>query len=202
MPHTSYPIPHTHNQQPKMNSSAAHIVLVGLPGSGKSTLGRTVAKALGCLFIDLDTAIEEKEQMWVPDIFNQKGEAYFREIESKTLRELLNLPGPLVLATGGGAPCFFDNMELIGQKACSIYLEVSFDELAQRLFAQGVARRPLLEGVANPGELVKLLKEKFAYRLPYYKKAGLHFQNTAEASVDSLLEKVQACLKESGSLKN
>lgn len=185
-----------------MNSRAVHIVLVGLPGSGKSTLGREVANAFGYLFIDLDTAIEEKEQMWVADIFSRKGEAYFREVEANTLRELLNLPEPLVIATGGGAPCFFDNMDLIQRQSCSVYLEVPFDELAQRLFAQGVAKRPLLEGVATREALVKLLEEKFTYRLPYYQKAGLRFRNTAKASVDSLLRKVQACLNESGGLKS
>lgn len=185
-----------------MNSKAAHIVLVGLPGSGKSTLGRVIANAFGYLFIDLDTAIEEKEQMWVTDIFSRKGEAYFREVEAGTLRELLNLPGPLVIATGGGTPCFFDNMELIQRQSCSVYMEVPFDELAHRLFAQGVAKRPLLEGVATQEALVKLLKEKFTYRLPYYQKADLRFQNTAEASADNLLREVQACLTESGGLKS
>lgn len=158
-------------------------------------MGRLLANALGFPFVDLDTAIGEMEGMPVPEIFSQKGEDYFREVEASTLRELLDLPGPLVVATGGGAPCFFNNMELIRQQACSIYLEVSFEELAQRLLAEGVEKRPLLQGLRSRTELVRLLEEKFAYRLPYYKKAGLHFQNTTEAFVDGLVGKVQACLK-------
>jgi shikimate kinase len=177
-----------------LNSKAAHIVLVGLPGSGKSTMGKKLSDRLGYPFIDLDMVVEEKEGMSVPQLFSKKGEEYFREVESNCLRALLEAEQSFVLATGGGAPCFFNNMERIQQQTCSVYLEVSFEELALRLFAEGVVSRPLLQGVATQQELVPFLKEKFTYRLAYYQKAKLHFRNAAGAKTEDLLKEIQACL--------
>lgn len=169
-------------------------MLVGLPGSGKSTLGKKLAAELALPFFDLDTVIEQKEGMPVPALFSQKGEEYFRRVEADSLRTLLKAEQSYVLATGGGAPCFFNNMESIQQEACSVYLEVSFEELAQRLFAEGIAKRPLLQGVSGQQELVPFLKEKFGYRLPYYQKAAIHFHNRAEASIKGLVNEIQDCL--------
>ena len=178
-----------------MNPHAVHIVLMGLPGSGKSTLGKKLAQIMGLPFIDLDTAIEEMEGLAVPELFSRKGEDYFRQAEANCLRALLDNENSYVLATGGGAPCFFDNLERIQQKACSVYLQVSFEDLAQRLLAQGVAKRPLLEGVATEQELMRLLEKKFSYRLAYYQKADLHFRNSAGASLEQLLQAIKACLR-------
>jgi shikimate kinase len=177
-----------------LNLKAAHIVLVGLPGSGKSTMGKKLSDCLGVSFFDLDGVVEEKEGMPVPELFSKRGEEYFRQVESNCLRALLEAEQSFVLATGGGAPCFFNNMERIQQQACSVYLEVSFEELAQRLFAEGVVKRPLLKGVATKQELEAFLKDKFAYRLAYYQKAKLHFRNAAGAKTGDLLKKIQACL--------
>ncbi len=178
-----------------MYSKAAHIVLVGLPGSGKSTLGKELARKMDLPFVDLDAAIEEREGLPVAEIFSKKGEDFFRQLEAESLRTLLETVQPMVLATGGGAPCFFHNMGLINQKGCSVYLEVSFEALAQRLLAQGVAKRPLLEGVASRQELVELLERKFSYRIPFYKKADLHYHNTAAAHPEALLKEIKACLE-------
>lgn len=168
--------------------------MVGLPGSGKSTLGKKLAGELGFRFIDLDTVVEEKEGLPVPELFSQKGEAYFRKAEANSLRTLLESEQNYVLATGGGAPCFFNNMEHIQQQACSVYLEVPFEELAPRLLAEGIAKRPLLQGVASLQDLIPFLKEKFAYRLPYYQKADIHFHNSTEASLEALVQEIQAHL--------
>ena len=168
--------------------------MVGLPGSGKSTLGKSLAQSLGLPFIDLDSIIEEKEGMPIPELFRKKGEAYFRQVEANCLRDLLNSEEDFVLATGGGAPCFFDNMERIQQQACSVYLEVSFEELAQRLFTEGVEKRPLLQEVATQQDLVPFLEEKFSYRIAWYKKAKLHFRNSAGVPLGALVQEIQACL--------
>ena len=172
-----------------------NIVLVGLPGSGKSTLGRELSARLGVPFIDLDKVIEDTEGASVPHIFSAKGEKYFRELEAKCLARELEERKGMILATGGGAPCFHGNMELILRKGLSIYLEVPFKELAGRLFTEGVEKRPLLEGIKAPDGLVSLLEEKFSYRIPFYKKADLHFLNTSDSSIPELIKKIQASKK-------
>ncbi len=172
-----------------------NIILVGLPGCGKSTLGRRLSGRLQMPYIDLDKVIEEKEGISVPEIFGGKGEEYFRKLEAECLVQELDKQQGIILATGGGAPCFHGNMDVILAKGISIYLEVPFEELAKRLFAQGVEKRPLLEGIKEPAGLVSLLEEKFAYRIPYYKKADLHFLNSSRSPVAELVEKIQASPK-------
>lgn len=175
-----------------MSPENRHIILVGLPGSGKSTVGKALAQALRLPFTDLDAAIVQKLGMSIPDVFSREGEAFFREQEALCLREILDAEEKVVLATGGGAPCFHQNMELIISRGLSIYLSVPYLELAQRLLAQGVDKRPLLEGVREPEALAVLLENKFAYRIPYYQKAGLQFSNISNASIEELIKEVQA----------
>lgn len=167
-----------------------------MPGSGKSTAGKFLAGELGLPFLDLDAVIEQEEGLPIPEIFGGKGETYFRELEARCLRKVLEGPSGKVLATGGGAPCFHKNMEVILEKGLSVYLEVPFEELAKRLFAEGVEKRPLLGGLSNSAALVSLLEEKFAYRIPFYKKADLHFLNSAENSPEGLLKEVQVRIKQ------
>ncbi|WP_017732028.1 shikimate kinase [Nafulsella turpanensis] len=175
-----------------MTLKPAHIVLVGMPGSGKSTLGKILARELHLPFLDLDSRIEEREGQSVPAIFGEKGEEYFRKVERECLQEVLDWPEAVVLASGGGAPCFFDNMELIRKQSVSVYLKVSFPELAERLLTEGAEKRPLLQGYTETEKLAIFLEEKFAYRLPFYKKANLHFHNHAQADVQELVGKIQA----------
>lgn len=177
------------------DSRLKKVVLIGLPGCGKSTLGKVLARKFHLPFIDLDTVIEQEEGMVVPEIFSLKGEKYFRELEASCLRKTLDRQGGMILATGGGAPCFHDNMDLILEKGQSIYLEVPFELLAKRLFAEGVEKRPLLKGIKETEDLVRLLEEKFAYRIPYYQKADLHIQNTS--AIEELVEKIQARINKS-----
>lgn len=175
-----------------MDSENKHIILVGLPGSGKSTLGKALSRALKLPFRDLDAAIVEKLGMSIPDVFSAEGEVFFREQEALCLREILEAEEKVVLATGGGAPCYHQNMELMLSRGLTIYLAVPYVALAQRLLAQGVTTRPLLEGVQEPEALALLLENKFGHRIPYYQKADLHFMNTSNASIEELIKKVQA----------
>ncbi|MEP2025618.1 shikimate kinase, partial [Reichenbachiella sp.] len=87
------------------------IFLIGMPGSGKSTLGKELAEKLGRNFFDLDAEIERMAGWVIPDIFAQVGEDYFRELENSVLLMLIRLNEPAVIATGGGAPCFYDNID-------------------------------------------------------------------------------------------
>ena len=97
------------------------IFLIGLPGSGKSTIGKSLALELSYPFIDLDLDIEKAEGRTIKQIFKQMHEGYFRQLESKALKKYCQSQDSFVMATGGGAPCFFDNMEQINQAGKSVF---------------------------------------------------------------------------------
>ena len=150
------------------------IILVGLPGSGKSTLGRKLAGQLGFPFYDLDELIEQREGSSIADIFYGKGEGYFRNLETEVLEEYLRSGEALVMATGGGAPCFNDNMERINkqQDAISVFLDVPLPRIMERLTHGEVALRPLFQGL-DTGEISARLKDLYAERVHYYDQAKI-----------------------------
>ena len=155
-------------------------------------MGKKLAEELYLPFQDLDTLIEEAEGMKVPAVFEEKGEEHFRLVERHCLQRVLEEGQAVVLASGGGAPCFHHNMELIKEKSVSIYLEVPFSVLAERLWAEGIERRPLLRECADVDGLEKFLKEKFEWRIPFYKKADLYFPHHAHADLQELVKEIQA----------
>lgn len=148
------------------------VVLVGLPGSGKSTFGRQLAQELGFPFLDLDQQIEEKYLIKIPDIFSVYGEGKFREWETLTLVELLDRDSSFVLASGGGAPCFNDNMDLINSKSISVYLDVPLESISQRLQVSKVQNRPMFQGL-DQGEIILKLKSLLVSREHFYNQAKI-----------------------------
>src|SRR5687768_14013749 len=144
------------------------IFLIGMPGSGKSTLGKQLAAELSLLFIDLDTEIEKEEGQIVKDIFSSKGEDYFRLAESKALKKIIASYKSFVLATGGGAPCFHNGIDIINNAGISIFLDVSVKELVSRV--QNNTDRPLLNNESKV-ELEEKLKHLLEKRLKIYKQA-------------------------------
>ncbi len=148
------------------------IVLVGLPGSGKSTFGKQLARKLNFVFFDLDSAIESGEGKEIRQIFEESGEGVFRNIESKYLGKILDGVEGFVLSTGGGTPCFNDNMDLINNKALSVFLDVSLDEVHRRLADNGKGKRPLFAGM-DSGELTLKLKNLEVERRGYYLQAKI-----------------------------
>ena len=100
------------------------LFLIGLPGSGKSTIGKELATALGILFVDLDLELEKQEGKKITSIFKNDGENFFRQIESALLKKWCISPSDFVMATGGGAPCYLNNMELIKKSGISFFLDV------------------------------------------------------------------------------
>ncbi len=144
------------------------IYLVGYMGSGKSTLGRELASRLGLSFIDMDQFIEKTYCKTVPELFSDEGEMKFREKEQHCLHALAERNN-VVIATGGGAPCFFDNMELMNRTGCCVFLDVEPEELAARLLRGNVVR-PLIQG-KNKQELIRTIEEMMAKRRPFYEKA-------------------------------
>lgn len=148
------------------------VVLVGLPGSGKSTFGRQLAQELGFPFLDLDQQIEEKYLMKIPEIFSIYGEGKFRDWETETLSDLLGRESSFILASGGGAPCFNDNMDLINSKSVSVYLDVPLESISQRLQASKVQNRPMFQGL-DQGEIILKLKSLLVSREYFYNQAKI-----------------------------
>ena len=148
---------------------SGHLSLVGLPGAGKTTLGRQLAAHFNRPFLDLDAAIEAQAGRSVRTIFAEDGEAGFRAVEAAVLRAALAHPGPpLVLATGGGTPCFHDNMALLNQAGPTLWLDVPVATLAARLPPDEVAKRPLL---AAAGGAEAWLRETLTARKGFYARA-------------------------------
>ena len=142
---------------------------MGLPGAGKTTLGRQLAAHFNRPFLDLDHAIEARTGRGVREIFAEEGEAGFRAIEATTLRAVLAAGGPpLVLATGGGTPCFHDSMALLNQAGITLWLDVPVAVLAARLAPEEVAKRPL---IAAAGGAEAWLRETLAARKGFYAQA-------------------------------
>ena len=138
-------------------------------GSGKSTLGKKLANKLNQPFFDLDVVIEEKENKTITQLFEEKGEEYFRELEHQTLKELISENPQFVLSLGGGAPCFKNNMQLINANGKSVYLKYNAGILYSRL-VNAKAKRPLLQGKSDE-ELKQFISEKLTEREIFYNKA-------------------------------
>ncbi len=143
-----------------------------MPGSGKSKVGQKLAEMLSLDFIDLDTVIEKEEQREIVEIFKNSGEAYFREIEQKLLKAESNKNENLVIATGGGAPCFFDNMEFMNRNGTTVFLDVPVTMIYQHLLEKGTESRPLLKDKQNE-QLLLELNQKYSARLFYYNQARI-----------------------------
>ncbi len=142
-----------------------------MPGSGKTTLGHALAAHYALPFLDLDAEIVARAGQVIPAIFLQHGEAYFRKLEAEVLRELAARPGSLILATGGGTPCFHDNLTVLNATGTTVWLDVPVEELAARLAAVAeTASRPLL---ATAGPKVKWLQETIGHRKQFYEQAQL-----------------------------
>ena len=171
------------------------IFLVGYMGAGKTTLGRALAKELGIQFIDLDGYIEERLCKSVSQIFAEKGEESFREIERRMLHEAGEFEN-VVISTGGGTPCFFDNIEYMNSQGATVFLDVPVERLFIRL---SIARkkRPLIMNKSDE-ELRSFIAEQLAKRMPHYSKAKQRFiadqledVKQIEASVKEFLQQIE-----------
>ncbi|WP_461097157.1 shikimate kinase [Spirosoma luteolum] len=159
-----------------------NIFLIGMPSSGKSTLGKRLADALHYHFVDTDRMITREENRSIPEIFAESGEAYFREAERRVLRTIQ--PGrSLVVSTGGGMPCFYDNMAYINATGVSVFLDVPVDVLAKRIQAHGQADRPHYS--TDDPALTANLRQRCTDRAPFYTQA--HVVVSGETQVDDIL---------------
>lgn len=149
------------------------IFLIGYMGAGKTTLGRALARELGIEFIDLDSYIENRMRKSIAQIFAEKGEEGFRDIERRMLHETGEFEN-VVISTGGGTPCFFDNIEYMNAQGTTVFLDVPLERLFIRL---SIARkkRPLIMNKSDD-ELRQFIAEQLGKRLPYYSKATQSFE--------------------------
>ena len=164
------------------------IVLIGMMGVGKSTVGRRLALRLGLPFVDADEAIENAAGMTIAEIFEKYGEAGFRDGERRVIARLLD-EGPRVIATGGGAFMNDETRALILEKAVAIWLDADIDILVERVSRRD--SRPLLKG-KNPRQVLLELAE---VRNPVYAQAPLHIRSgdgPHEQTVDRIMEALEA----------
>ena len=151
------------------------VFLCGYMGSGKTTLGKALAKEMSLTFIDLDAFIEARQHKRVKEIFADIKEEGFRALERKAILADYDSE-TVIIALGGGTPCFFDNMEIINKAGISIYLKPTEERLLQRLII-GKHKRPLLQNKSDD-EILSVIREQLLWREPYYSKAKLTFDST------------------------
>lgn len=142
-------------------------------GSGKSTLGRLAAAMAAMQFIDLDNYIELRFHANVRDLFSRYGEEGFRSRERSMLHEVGEFED-VIVACGGGTPCFYDNMEWMNAHGTTVLLDVGVDRLHQRLM-RGRYKRPLIADKGDE-ELRAFIVEALARRMPYYSRAAMRFK--------------------------
>ncbi len=161
--------------------SAKNIYLVGMPGAGKSTLGKTLAHAMGRDFIDLDDVIEEQMDMSISQIFSELGESQFRIAEKRAL-EFVMMNDHQVIGTGGGTPCFFDNMDQMNKNGITVFLNPPVQTLIDRIKAD-FKERPKL---AQSSSLIEILQRTFEERKSFYQKAHITLSDSNISAPDIL----------------
>ena len=177
------------NRKMPCHDPSRSLVLVGMMGAGKSTVGRRLAHRLALPFVDADDEIIEAAGMTIQDIFDRYGEAHFRDGERRVIARLIDGP-PKVIATGGGAFMQAETRALILERATAIWLDADIDVLVERVSRK--EGRPLLKD-RDPRTV---LAELAAARNPYYALAPVHVVSTAtphEATVDRILEALEQC---------
>lgn len=166
------------------------IVLLGYMGCGKTAIGKILSKKLTLNFTDLDQLIEQKERKSISEIFNEKGEVYFRKIETTYLKEFINTHDSFVLSLGGGTPCYGDNMKEIAndKDIISFYLQASIQTLCQRL-SKNRSKRPLLFSLTEH-ELSEYIAKHLFERSTFYDQA-LYKINTNDKDQDTIVTEIR-----------
>ncbi len=161
------------------------LYLIGLPGSGKSVLAKKLSGVLKVPVFDLDDFIEVQEGVKISEIFSTKGQEYFRTLEAEALRKKSE-SREFVMATGGGTPCFYSNMDFINQTGISIFLDTPVTEIVKRMDESQRKLRPLLEN--EPDEKMEQALDKFRQsRLSFYRQANFTI-NLTNIEVNDVLE--------------
>jgi len=163
------------------------IFLIGFMGCGKTTLGKKLASRTGYELLDLDHQIEKVAATTVGDYFATHGEDAFRKLERDTLQSYA-YPKHTIISTGGGTPCYFDNMDWMNENGVTVYIQLSPVSLAKRL-EKGMAKRPLLSGLTPEG-IVEFIENKLKEREGYYNQAAITMSGIS-LTADAILAEVQ-----------
>ncbi len=163
------------------------LFLIGLPGSGKTTLAKQLASKIPLPYLDLDQEIEKAEQKTIAEIFKGRKEDYFRKVESQLLKSWCTSDFSFVMATGGGAPCFFDNIKTMNELGITIFLDVPTIEIAKRIVSSKGEERPLLKasGIDGLKDQIEFLRSQ---RIGFYKQAKMSFAGNQISSSQILDE--------------
>ena len=157
-----------------MNKTVNTIFLIGYMGAGKTVIGKSLSKKINYKFYDLDNYIETKEGKKISEIFNQKNEVYFRKIENKYLDHLSSINEKKIISTGGGTPCFENNLSIIqnSPNSLSIYLKADINTLVKRL-NKSVSKRPLISHLKDEDDLRDFITKHLFERSFYYEKSDV-----------------------------
>lgn len=168
------------------------LVLVGYMASGKSTIGKILAHSLKVDFIDLDTAIAVEVGLPVPEIFKKKGELFFRKTENQVLKNLLKNKKNFVLATGGGTPCYGNNMKLINEMAAnSFFLKLPIPSLVERIIKEKDTR-PLVANIKDE-DLPEFIGKHLFERSMFYSQTE-NTINCDKKSVEEIVKEIKSLL--------
>lgn len=166
------------------------IYLIGYMGSGKTSIGKKLAEKLQWQFLDMDEIIEKRYEMSISDIFRLYGESEFRGAEHEILKELTNEDNA-VISTGGGAPCFFDNMELMNNTGKTFYFNFSPSFLAERLLTTNLDKRPILSQLKRE-DFEKFIADNIAKRQSFYNQAHYKISGTDDEIENKILEIIRS----------
>ncbi len=143
------------------------VFLIGMMGSGKTTLGKQLASELNYSFIDLDAYIEQQEHTSIAGIFEKHGQDKFRELERNALEAIAHEQSNAIIATGGGTPCFNNNIDFMNKHGISVFLHVPIQEILKRLLATDLTLRPLLSD-KSADEIFCFLNKTLNERMQFY----------------------------------
>jgi len=173
----------------KSVANKSKLILVGYRATGKSTLGKLLAERWGFDFVDTDEAIEERARRSIAQIFKRDGERAFRDLEERVVADVLNVPKPLVVATGGGAPLRESTRRLMKERGVVVRLVASVETIARRMLGDQTtsARRPSLTGASSP---VAEIERVLTAREPIYRDAATFEVDTDGKTIDELVEEI------------
>ena len=160
------------------------IFLIGYMASGKTTIGKELADYLNISHIDIDNLIEKKTGMTIFDLFNKKGESFFRKVERDILRSYI-YNSKLIVSTGGGTPCFYNNQKFLNSKGCTVYLKITVKEIMKRINLN--KKRPIIYN--NHLTLKKFITQQLLEREKYYLQSNYVIQSD-NISIDLILNKI------------